>query len=177
MTGQPTGEIVVYQREDGSPGLGVRLVDDSVWLSHQQLADLLQTSRTNVVEHLRHIYEEGELIESATCRDSRQARIEGSREVARTIPHYNLDAIVSVGYRVKSSTATHFRSWATERLREYLVKGFTMHDERLKQLGGGQYWRELVDRIRDIRSSEKALYRRAGLRPTFRAAVGHMEAE
>lgn len=159
MTDQPTGEIVVYQREDGSPALDVRLVDDSVWLSQQQLADLLQTSRTNVVEHLQHIYEEGELIESATCRDFRQVRIEGSREVTRTIPHYNLDAIISVGYRVRSSTATHFRIWATERLREYLVKGFTMDDERLKQLGGGQYWRELLERIRDIRSSEKVLYR------------------
>lgn len=159
MSDQPSGEIVVYQREDGSPAIEVRLEADTVWLSQQQLADLFQTSRTNVVEHLRHIYEEGELSESATCRDFRQVRIEGSREVTRSIPNYNLDAIISVGYRVKSSTATRFRIWATERLREYLVKGFTMDDERLKQLGGGQYWRELLERIRDIRSSEKVLYR------------------
>lgn len=159
MSDQPSGEIVVYQREDGSPAIEVRLEADTVWLSQQQLADLFQTSRTNVVEHLRHIYEEGELSESATCRDFRQVRIEGSREVTRSIPHYNLDAIISVGYRVKSSTATRFRIWATERLREYLVKGFTMDDDRLKQLGGGQYWRELLNRIRDIRSSEKVMYR------------------
>ena len=159
MSDRASGEIVVYQRADGSPAIEVRLVDGTVWLSQQQLADLFQTSRTNVVEHLRHIYEEGELAEAATCRDFRQVRQEGSREVTRSIPHYNLDAIISVGYRVRSSTATHFRIWATERLREYLVKGFTMDDERLKQLGGGGYWRELLDRIRDIRSSEKVLYR------------------
>ena len=155
---QPGGEIIVYQR-DGAPAIDVRLEDDTVWLSQQQLADLFQTSRTNVVEHIGNIYAEDELDESATCRDFRQVRVEGSREVARSIPFYNLDLIISLGYRVKSVIATQFRIWATERLREYLVKGFTMDDARLKELGGGRYWRELLERIRDIRSSEKVLYR------------------
>jgi len=159
MSDQPSGEVVLYQRDDGAPAVEVRLDGDTVWLSQQQLADLFQTSRTNVVEHVRHIYEEGELDEAATCRNFRQVRVEGEREVTRTIPHYNLDLIVSLGYRVKSDVATRFRIWATERLREYLIKGFTMDDSRLKDLGGGQYWRELLERIRDIRSSEKVLYR------------------
>lgn len=159
MTGMPSGEVILFQREDGNPAIEVRLDGETVWLSQQQLADLFQTSRTNVVEHIRHIYEEGELEELATCRDFRQVRIEGDREVARTIPHYNLDVILSVGYRVKSKTATQFRIWATARLSEYLVKGFTMDDAKLKNLGGGNYWRELLERIRDIRSSEKVLYR------------------
>jgi hypothetical protein len=156
---QPAGEIVVYQRADGSPAIDVRLVDDSVWLSQQQLADLLQTTKQNISSHLRNIFEEGELAREATVKDLLTVRIEGGRQVSRVIEHYNLDAIISVGYRVKSSTATRFRIWATERLREYLVKGFTMDDDRLKQLGGGQYWRELLERIRDIRSSEKVMYR------------------
>jgi hypothetical protein len=111
------------------------------------------------VEHIKNIYSEGELTEEATCRDFRQVRLEGHREVSRSIPFYNLDMIISLGYRVRSGIATRFRIWATERLREYLVKGFTMDDARLKGLGGGSYWKELLDRIRDIRSSEKVLYR------------------
>jgi len=157
--GQPSGEVIVYQREDGAPALEVRLDGETVWLSQQQLAELFQTSRTNVVEHIGNIYAEGELDEGATCRDFRQVRVEGSREVTRTIPHYNLDLIISLGYRVRSGVATRFRIWATERLREYLIKGFTMDDAKLKNLGGGTYWRELLERIRDIRSSEKVLYR------------------
>lgn len=156
---EPTGEVIVYQREDGAPAIEVRLDAETVWLSQQQIAELFQTSRTNVVEHIRNVYDERELDEQATCRDFRQVRIEGDREVKRTIPHYNLDLIISVGYRVRSNVATQFRIWATERLREYLVKGFTMDDAKLKNLGGGQYWRELLERIRDIRSSEKVLYR------------------
>ncbi len=101
----------------------------------------------------------GELDENATCRNFRQVRLEGAREVTRTIPYYNLDMIISLGYRVKSLIATRFRQWATERIKEYMIKGFTMDDERLKNLGGGNYWKELLDRIRDIRSSEKVLYR------------------
>lgn len=159
MTDQPSGEVIVYQREDGFPALEVRLDADTVWLSQQQIADLFQTSRTNIVEHIRHVYEDGELDESATCRNFRQVRTEGTRRVSRELPFYNLDLIISVGYRVKSRIATQFRIWATERLREYLVKGFTMDDAKLKNLGGGAYWRELLDRIRDIRSSEKVLYR------------------
>lgn len=155
---QPEGEIILFQREN-EPAIVVRLDGDTVWLSQQQLADLFQTSRTNVVEHIANIYAEGELNQQATCREFRQVRTEGSRQVARTLPIYNLDLIISLGYRVKSVIATRFRIWATERLREYLVKGFTMDDERLKNLGGGNYWKELLDRIRDIRSSEKVMYR------------------
>jgi len=159
MNDIPSGELLLYPRADGSPALEVRLDGETVWLSQQQLADLFQTSRTNVVEHIQHIYAEGELVEMATCREFRQVRMEGQRQVARSIPHYNLDLIISLGYRVRSGIATRFRIWATERLREYLVKGFTMDDARLKGQGGGQYWRELLERIRDIRSSEKVLYR------------------
>ena len=137
----------------------MRFVDESVWLTQQQMAELFQSSRTNIVEHIRHIYEEGELDEVSTCRKFRQVRIEGSRRVARELPYYNLDMIISLGYRVKSIIATNFRRWATERLKEYMKKGFTMDDERLKNLGGGNYWKELLDRIRDIRSSEKVMYR------------------
>lgn len=158
MNEQPAGEIVLYRRGD-APAIDVRLDGDTVWLSQQQLADLFQTSRTNVVEHISNIYAEGELSQAATCREFRQVRTEGSRQVARALPFYNLDLIISLGYRVKSAIATQFRIWATERLREYLVKGFTMDDARLKNLGGGSYWKELLDRIRDIRSSEKLLYR------------------
>ena len=153
------GEIIIYQTEDGLTHIEVKIEDETVWLSQQQMADLYQTSRTNVVEHIKHIYEEGELDEQSTCRNFRQVRQEGNREVARNIPFYNLDMIISLGYRVKSSIATRFRRWATERLREYMIKGFTMDDERLKGNGGGNYWRELLERIRDIRSSEKVLYR------------------
>ena len=158
MSEQPTGEIVLYQRGD-APAIDVQLDGDTVWLSQQQLADLFQTSRTNVVEHIANIYAEGELSQEATCREFRQVRLEGNRQVARTLPFYNLDLIISLGYRVKSTIATQFRIWATERLREYLVKGFAMDDARLKNLGGGNYFKELLDRIRDIRSSEKVMYR------------------
>lgn len=153
------GDIVIYQSENGDTKIDVRFVDETVWLTQQQMSELFQTSRTNIVEHIKHIYEEGELDEKSTCRKFRQVRLEGSRQVAREIPHYNLDMIISLGYRVKSIIATHFRRWATERLKEYMIKGFTMDDERLKKLGGGSYWRELLDRIRDIRSSEKVMYR------------------
>lgn len=152
-------QIVIYQTEDGLTKIEVRLENDSVWLSQQQMSDLYQTSRTNVVEHIKHIYEEQELDFDSTCRNFRQVRQEGNRQVEREIPFYNLDMIISLGYRVKSRIATNFRRWATERLKEYMIKGFTMDDERLKQVGGGGYWKELLDRIRDIRSSEKVMYR------------------
>ena len=151
--------IIIYQSEDGNTRIEVKLENETVWLTQQQLCDLYQTSRTNVVEHIQHIYEEGELEESSTCRKFRQVRQEGSRMVERELSYYNLDMIISLGYRIRSKVATHFRKWATERLKEYIIKGFTMDDERLKQLGGGNYWKELLDRIRDIRSSEKVMYR------------------
>lgn len=153
------GEIIIYQAEDGLAKIDVRVADETVWLTQQQMAELFQSSRSNIVEHIQNIYAEGELDEVATCRKFRQVRTEGTRQVNREMPFYNLDVIISVGYRVKSLIATQFRRWATERLKEYMIKGFTMDDERLKGNGGGNYWKELLDRIRDIRSSEKVLYR------------------
>lgn len=152
-------QIIIYQSEGGETRIDVTFTGETVWLSQQQMADLYQSSRNNVVEHIKHIYEDGELDEESTCRKFRQVRQEGSREVTREIPFYNLDMIISLGYRIKSMIATHFRRWATEWLKEYIIKGFTMDDERLKGNGGGGYWRELLDRIRDIRSSEKVMYR------------------
>jgi hypothetical protein len=136
------GEIIIYRSKDNAVSLKVRLEEESVWLSQQQMAGLFQTSRTNVVEHIKHIFEEGELDERATCRKIRQVQKEGSRNVERELPFYNLDLIISLGYRIKSRIATQFRIWATERLKEYIVKGFTMDDERLKNIGGGGYWYE-----------------------------------
>ena len=158
MQGNNT-EILIYQTENGVTKIDVRMQDETVWLSQQQMVELFQSSRSNIVEHIKHIYEEGELDEVSTCRKFRQVRMEGNREVSREVPFYNLDMIISLGYRIKSKIATNFRRWATERLKEYMIKGFTMDDERLKQLGGGMYWKELLDRIRDIRSSEKVMYR------------------
>jgi len=159
MEEKEKSNIIIYQSEDGQTHIEVRMDEDTVWLTQQQMSDLYQTSRTNVVEHIKHIYEDGELVEEATCRKIRQVRQEGTRMVEREIPHYNLDMIISLGYRINSIQATHFRQWATARLKEYIIKGFTMDDERLKQTGGGGYWKELLDRIRDIRSSEKVMYR------------------
>ena len=158
-TNDNQGEIVIYQTDDGDTKIDVRFVDETVWLTQQQMAELFHSSRTNIVEHIQHIYDEGELDEISTCRNFRQVRTEGNRQVVRELPYYNLDMIISLGYRVKSIVATNFRRWATERLKEYMIKGFTMDDERLKNLGGGNYWKELLDRIRDIRSSEKVMYR------------------
>ena len=153
------GEIIIYQTDDGNTKIDVKMQDETVWLTQQQMAELFQTSRTNVIEHIKNIYADGELEEKATCQNFRQVRIEGNREVTRELPYYNLDMIISLGYRVKSVIATNFRKWATERIREYIIKGFTMNDDKLKELGGGNYWKELLDRIRDIRSSEKVMYR------------------
>ena len=156
---EDNNQVIIYQSEDGETRIDVKFTGETVWLSQQQMADLYQSSRSNVVEHIKHIYEDGELDEESTCRNFRQVRQEGARQVAREIPYYNLDMIISLGYRIRSVIATHFRRWATERLKEYIIKGFTMDDERLKGNGGGAYWRELLDRIRDIRSSEKVMYR------------------
>lgn len=151
--------MIIYTDESGLTKIDVKLEDDTLWLTRAQMCELYQTSRTNVVEHIKHIYEEGELQEEATCRKFRQVRQEGSRMVTREIPFYNLDMIIALGYRVRSIIATRFRQWATQRLKEYITKGFTLDDERLKALGGGGYWKELLERIRDIRSTEKVLYR------------------
>ena len=159
MENNDKGQIIIYQSEDGQTNIDVLLEDETVWLTQQQMSELFQTSRTNVVEHIKHIYEEGELEEVSTCRNFRQVREEGNRTVSRMMPFYNLDMIISLGYRVKSRVATQFRRWATAILKEYMVKGFALDDERLKGNGGGEYWKELLDRIRDIRSSEKVLYR------------------
>ena len=150
------GEIIIYQTNDGKNKIDVKLEGETVWLTQAQLVELYQSSKSNVSEHIKHIFEEKELEEDSVVRKFRTTASDGKQyEVA----HYNLDMIISLGYRIKSSIATQFRIWATERLKEYIIKGFTMDDERLKQNGGGNYWKELLDRIRDIRSSEKVLYR------------------
>lgn len=150
------GEIIIYQTDDGTTNIEVKLEDETVWLTQQQLVELYQSSKSNVSEHIKHIFEEGELDECAVVRKFRTTAADGKNY---NVTYYNLDMIISLGYRIKSSIATNFRRWATERLKEYIIKGFTMDDERLKGNGGGIYWKELLDRIRDIRSSEKVLYR------------------
>lgn len=149
-------EIIIYQTEDGHTKIDVKFEDETVWLTQAQLCELYQTSKSNISEHIKHIFEEGELEETSVVRKFRTTASDGKKY--NTI-HYNLDMIISLGYRVKSKIATNFRRWVTERLKEYMIKGFTMDDERLKNLGGGNYWKELLDRIRDIRSSEKVMYR------------------
>ncbi len=153
---QDNGEIVIYNTGDGNTRIDVRFIDDTVWLSQAQLCNLYQTSKSNISEHIKHVFEEGELTEESVVRKFRTTSSDGKNY---NVLHYNLDMIISLGYRVKSKIATDFRKWATERLKEYIVKGFTMDDERLKNLGGGVYWKELLERIRDIRSSEKVFYR------------------
>lgn len=156
----PGGEIVVYQSEDGRIKLDVRLEHETLWMTQSDMASLFQCSTDNVSLHLKNIYDEGELDPRATAEESSVVRLEGARQIKRKVTCYNLDAVISVGYRVKSVVATRFRIWATERLKEYIVKGFTMDDERLKQGGGGGYFDELLARIRDIRSSEKMFWRK-----------------
>ena len=149
-------EIVIYQTQDGLTKIDVRMEDETVWLTQAQLCELYQTSKSNISEHIKHIFEEGELDEISVVRKFRTTASDGK---PYNVMHYNLDMIISLGYRIKSLVATQFRRWATERLKEYMIKGFTMDDERLKKLGGGNYWNELLERIRDIRSSEKVMYR------------------
>lgn len=155
-----SGEFLLFQTEDGRTRIEVRLEDQTLWLSQRLIADLFQVSVKTANEHLVNIYDEGELAPAATIRKFRIVQTEGSRSVTRTVDHYNLDAILAVGYRVRSARGTQFRTWATERLREYLVKGFAMDDDRLKRAGGGQYFEELLARIRDIRSSERVFWRK-----------------
>lgn len=149
-------DIIMYRSEDGTIKIDVRMEDETVWLSQAQMVDLFQSSKANVSEHIKNIFAEGELSEDLVVRNFRTTAADGKNY---NVKHYNLDVIISVGYRVKSLRGTQFRIWATERLREYLIKGFTMNDDLLKKAGGGNYWKELLERIRDVRSSEKVFYR------------------
>lgn len=149
-------EIILYTTDDGLTKINVQLENETVWLTQDQIAILFDKAKSTISEHIKHIFEEGELDEKAVVRKSRTTAADGKNY---EVNYFNLDVIISVGYRVKSLQGTRFRQWATLRLREYIVKGFTMDDERLKNLGGGNYWKELLDRIRDIRSSEKVMYR------------------
>lgn len=150
------GEIIIYQAEDGHTKIDVKFVDETVWLTQTQLCELYQTSKSNISEHIKHIFEEEELEERLVVRKFRTTASDGKNY---NVTYYNLDMIISLGYRIKSKIATNFRRWATERLKEYMLKGFTMDDERLKSLGGSGYFKELLERIRDIRASEKVFYR------------------
>src|SRR5690554_2220415 len=156
---KPNSNIIIYKSTDGGANISVKVDDEDVWLTQQLMAELFQTTKQNISLHIQNIFKEYELTPEATVKKYLTVRKEGNREVSRELEHYNLDMIISVGYRVKSTIATNFRIWATQRLKEYIVKGFTMDDERLKNVGGGNYWKELLDRIRDIRSSEKVMYR------------------
>lgn len=152
-------DVILYTTEDGKTQIDLHLKDGTVWLSQQQIADLFQTSKQNISKHINAIYEDQELDERATVNQQLTVQKEGPREVSRTLTLYNLDVILAVGYRVRSARGVEFRRYASTVLKEYLEKGFAMNDERLKNLGGGNYWKELLDRIRDIRSSEKVMYR------------------
>ena len=150
------GELLLYQDEKGATQIEVRLENENVWLTQAQLVTLYQSSKANVSEHIKHIFEEGELEEKAVVRKFRTTAADGKNY---NTAYYNLDLIISLGYRIKSHIATKFRIWATQRIKEYIIKGFVIDDNRLKQNAGGNYWYELLNRIRDIRSSEKVLYR------------------
>ena len=153
------GEVIIYQTDDGITKLEVNMHDDTVWLSLDQMAELFQRDKSTVSRHIKNIYLEGELQREATVANFATVQIEGDRQVERFIDYYNLDVIISVGYRVKSKRGTQFRIWANSVIKEYIIKGFALDDDRLKGNSGGNYWKELLDRIRDIRSSEKVLYR------------------
>lgn len=171
--GPINGELILYQTEDGKTRIEVHLKDETVWLSQKLMAELFQTTPQNITIHLKNIFNEGELDEPATCKDFLQVQIEGGRQVERKQRFYNLDVIISVGYRIKSHVATRFRQWATQRLREYIIKGFTMDDERLKEGVniGSDYFDEMLERIRDIRSSEKRFYQK--IRDIYKLAADY----
>ena len=149
-------KVIIYTANDGKTKIDVKLEEETLWLTQAQMCELYQTSKSNVSEHIKHIFEEGELNEDSVVRKFRTTAADGKEYL---VSHYNLDMIIALGYRIRSIIATRFRQWATERLKEYIVKGFTLDDERLKKLGGGSYWKELLERIRDIRATEKVLYR------------------
>lgn len=155
-------DILIYQTEDGHTKIDVRLENETVWMTQRAIAELYQTSPQNITLHIKNIYEEAELEEESTCKYYLQVQNEGARDVKRKAKHYNLEMILAIGYRVRSHRGTQFRQWATERLTEYLVKGFTMDDERLKEMRnfGQDYFDELLERIRDIRASEKRFYQK-----------------
>lgn len=159
---EPESQILIYQPEGGRTRIDVRLEDETVWLTQAQMAELFQTTPQNITLHIKMIYEEAEAEEQATCKHYLQVQQEGERKVRRSLKHYNLEVIIAVGYRVRSHRGTQFRRWATERLRDYLVKGFAMDDVRLKEGRnlGADYFDELLERIRDIRASEKRFYRK-----------------
>ena len=165
--------LLLYRTEDGRTRIEVRLQDETVWMTQAAMAELYQTTPQNITLHLKAIYKEGELESRATCKEFLQVQSEGSREVSRNRKFYNLPAIIAVGYRVRSPRGTQFRRWATERLNEYLVKGFTMDDERLKAVRniGSDYFDELLERIRDIRASEKRVYQK--IRDIYKLAVDY----
>ena len=154
-----TSELLFYQTDDGETRLDVRLEGETVWLSQAQMAELFQTTKQNVSLHIKNVFEERELTRSATVKEFLTVQLEGARQVSRSVDYYNLDVIISVGYRVKSHRGTQFRMWATRTLREYIVKGFVLNDERLKE-GGGNYFDELLGRIREIRASERNFYQK-----------------
>ncbi len=149
-------KVIIYTASDGQTKIDVKLEDETLWLTQAQMCELYQTSKSNISEHIRHIFEEGELQEDSVVRKFRTTAADGKSYLTT---FYNLDMIIALGYRVRSIIATRFRQWATLRLKEYMVKGFTLDDERLKKLGGGGYWKELLERIRDIRATEKVMYR------------------
>ena len=151
-----SGEIIIYQGKDGLTKIDVKMENESVWLTLDQMADLFDRNKSTISRHIKNIFEENELTKDSVVANFATTAADGK---TYQVDYYNLDVIISVGYRVKSIIGTHFRQWATERIKEYMIKGFTMDDERLKNLGDGNYWKELLDRIRDIRSSEKVLYR------------------
>lgn len=161
MNGQPNnGSIILYQTEDGKSRIEVTLCNDTVWLTADQMAELFQRNKSTISRHIKNVFEDGELNPDSTVAFFATVQNEGNRSVERNLAYYNLDMIISVGYRVKSHRGVQFRIWATQVLREYLVKGFAMNDDLLKRAGGGNYFDELLSRIRDIRSSEKVFYRK-----------------
>ncbi|MEN8264708.1 MAG: virulence RhuM family protein [Nitrospirota bacterium] len=173
MSKKNQSQFLLYQTEDGQTRIEVRLENETVWMTQAMMAELYQTTPQNITLHLKAVYSEGELVEAATCKDYLQVQKEGSREVSRSRKFYNLQAIISVGYRVRSHRGTQFRKWATERLNEYIVKGFTMDDARLKEGVniGSDYFDEQLERIRDIRSSEKRFYQK--IRDIYKLAVDY----
>ncbi len=159
-TSASSSEFILYQTEDGETRLQVRVEGETVWLSQRDMAELFESTKQNISLHIRNVFEEGELPREGTVKEYLTVQTEGRRQVQRPVEHYNLDVIISVGYRVRSLRGTQFRIWATQRLREFIVKGFMMDDERLKEAGGGSYFDELLERIRDIRSSERVFWRK-----------------